>query len=465
MKKLVLLLIGLSLTLYLAGQSTKSPSASLGEIDDFILGKMELLHIPGLSACIIVGDSIVWHNNYGYMNLEDSIAVNDSTLFNVFSVGKTVTAATIMSLWDHQLLGLDQDINDFIPFHPDNPYVENDSISARMLMAHTASINDGNVIDYTSLGDPTEPLGSFLENFLTPDGVYYSDNNYFQETPGITFQYSNYGAALNGYLVEPLTGRKFNEYARDSIFNKLNMPSSAWFLSELNLDNHAIPYEYLNDGSYSSYKFYGHPAYPGLSLHSTALELGNFAMMLLNNGVFKGEVVLSSQAIDSMKTVQVSAPGYEESCLGLFKLNNFGGRTVWGHNGGGVLGSITHLYFCPEENSAIVITINLAQWVYYIVEYMFDYASLISGISEDREHIQTSINMYPNPTKGKLNFELSDNSIISGIEIYNIQGSLLKNQLTESSLHTINVSDLPSGIYILKIRLEEGFVIKKLVKQ
>ena len=49
------------------------------------------------------------------MNLEDSIPVNDSTLFNVISIGKSLTSACVMQLWDKQLLGLDQNINNFYP--------------------------------------------------------------------------------------------------------------------------------------------------------------------------------------------------------------------------------------------------------------------------------------------------------------------------------------------------------------
>ena len=103
---------------------------------------MGVFHVPGLSACIIIGDSVVWNNNYGFMNLEDSIPVNDSTLFNVISIGKSLTSACVMQLWDKQLLGLDQNINNFLPFQIDNPYNDPDSVSARLLMFHSAGIND-----------------------------------------------------------------------------------------------------------------------------------------------------------------------------------------------------------------------------------------------------------------------------------------------------------------------------------
>ncbi len=100
------------------------------------------------------------------MNLEDSIPVGDSTLFNVFSIGKSLTATCVMQLWEKQLLGLDQNVNDFLPFQINSPWNDPDSISARMLMSHTSGINDWNFDNFITLGDPTITLGYFLENYL-----------------------------------------------------------------------------------------------------------------------------------------------------------------------------------------------------------------------------------------------------------------------------------------------------------
>jgi CubicO group peptidase (beta-lactamase class C family) len=145
MKELTLtfFVFGFSLILSVTGQSISTQKKVLSGIDEFIIEQMEISHVPGLSACIIIEDSVVWNNNYGFMNLEDSIPVHDSTLFNVFSIGKSVTAACVMQFWDNLSLGLDQNINDILSFQIDNPYIDNDSISVRMLMSHSASIISG----------------------------------------------------------------------------------------------------------------------------------------------------------------------------------------------------------------------------------------------------------------------------------------------------------------------------------
>jgi len=64
-----------------------------------------------------------------------------------------------------------------------------------------------------------------------------------------------------------------------------------------------------------------------------------------------------------------------------------------------------------------------------------------------------------------VNIELSFKVNISFIEIINIHGSLIKSQSIANNQHTIDVSDLLVGIYILRIYAENGIAMKKLIKQ
>ncbi len=340
---------------------------------------MESYHVPGLSACIIKGDSVVWNNNYGFMNLEDSIPVSDSTLFNTWCVSKPIIAACVFQLIEDGLLDLDQNINDFMPFQIINPHNNADSISPRMLMAHSSSINGWQLINQMTIGDSPVSLSYFLENYLCVGGEYYSEANYYNTVPGSAFNYDSYATSVSAYLVEPLLGTSFSLYAHNSVLTPLDMNTSAWFLSEINLDNLAIGYKYLG-GNFLPQPHYGHPAYPTLTMRSTAHELSNFVIMMLNQGVYKGLNILSSESVDSMTTVQ--DPTWTNwlgtTGIGLFTRNDFGNRCVWGHDGGGVDGFYycSHLYFCKEEKSAIVIMSNSYISIHPIVIQMFDYAGL-----------------------------------------------------------------------------------------
>ncbi|MEO8719508.1 MAG: M43 family zinc metalloprotease [Ginsengibacter sp.] len=77
----------------------------------------------------------------------------------------------------------------------------------------------------------------------------------------------------------------------------------------------------------------------------------------------------------------------------------------------------------------------------------------------------TKINIYPNPFNQIFNIT-SDGDDISGkiIKIYSINGKLYLTQKILSPKTILNVSDLPSGIYILKINGIKGQNVYKIIK-
>lgn len=114
------------------------------QLDSIINARMAIYHIPGLSALITTKeDGIIWKQNYGYANIALNQPVEDSTLFLIASVSKTVVATAIMQFWEADSFDLDDNINDYLDnFQIINPYYPNDTITIRMLMTHTSSIRD-----------------------------------------------------------------------------------------------------------------------------------------------------------------------------------------------------------------------------------------------------------------------------------------------------------------------------------
>jgi hypothetical protein len=70
------------------------------------------------------------------------------------------------------------------------------------------------------------------------------------------------------------------------------------------------------------------------------------------------------------------------------------------------------------------------------------------------------VSLYPNPAKDMLNIETT--SSIKSVEIYNIQGQKVKS----SNQKQINISDLTSGVYMVRIQdLENSVSAKKFMKE
>lgn len=76
------------------------------------------------------------------------------------------------------------------------------------------------------------------------------------------------------------------------------------------------------------------------------------------------------------------------------------------------------------------------------------------------ENTQSSISIYPNPANTILNIDFPIDSLqdSTSIDIYDIQGKLIKSVLKNNNdtFTSVNISDLKSGFYILKIESEEG---------
>ena len=72
--------------------------------------------------------------------------------------------------------------------------------------------------------------------------------------------------------------------------------------------------------------------------------------------------------------------------------------------------------------------------------------------------------LYPNPVKNEL--YLKTIAIIERLEIYSITGELVKQESTLINASKINVENLVSGVYFLKLMTDEGVIsTHKIIKE
>ena len=89
-----------------------------------------------------------------------------------------------------------------------------------------------------------------------------------------------------------------------------------------------------------------------------------------------------------------------------------------------------------------------------------------NGVSvKDKQQTRDNIHVYPNPAHDHVNIEKSNRKKVLSIDILNSQGKLVESIKTNSPNPEINVKELAGGIYFLKIRSENGWKMKKFVKQ
>jgi hypothetical protein len=85
----------------------------------------------------------------------------------------------------------------------------------------------------------------------------------------------------------------------------------------------------------------------------------------------------------------------------------------------------------------------------------------LPGINE-KNNSKNDIEVYPNPATNNLTFKVGQPA---KIEIASIQGQLIRTLETTGNKMSIDVSSLPSGIYIVTVKTVKGIEVGKFVKE
>ncbi|MBN2595266.1 MAG: T9SS type A sorting domain-containing protein [Marinifilaceae bacterium] len=83
-------------------------------------------------------------------------------------------------------------------------------------------------------------------------------------------------------------------------------------------------------------------------------------------------------------------------------------------------------------------------------------------------NVITSIAIYPNPVEDIVNIQIPENLITNNnysIEIYNLTGKLLIKKKVENNTNSIDLSNSPSGTYIVKLITDQEIITKKIIKK
>lgn len=340
----------------------KSSSSILDPFEENLTGLMKEAHTPGLSAIIIINDSVVWKGGYGYANIHKKINATPDTIYLGASISKTITATAIMQLWEKELFDLDDDVSDYLPFELRNPKYPEKKITFRMLLSHHSSIAYG---DWKS-----QPLTYILfslfgnakdryEELLIPSGTFYNPRIWIDSEPGEELLYSNIGYFLLEYLVELLSDQSFDAYVKENIFDPLEMNDTSYQLSNYNKDQLSRPYLWAFN-TYIPIPHYEFGNHGVAGVRSSVNDLSNYLIAHMNGGVYKENRILNNKTIDLIRTIQFP----DENNDNLWYQYGLGWRIikrnesyVFWHPGNGA-GVATYINYDPINRVGLIFCIN-----------------------------------------------------------------------------------------------------------
>ena len=176
---------------------------------------------PGVAIVVVKDGEIVFSRGYGYADVARRIPVDPAaTVFELGSIGKTFVWTAVMQLVERGLLDLDANIETYLPEDFARQLNFAMPFTMRDLMNHSAGFAD-NLFDLIVNADRVRSPGSttLREGLLTaqPRQIF---------EPGTISAYSNFGAALAGYVVGHITGRGFAAFERENILVPLSMTNT-----------------------------------------------------------------------------------------------------------------------------------------------------------------------------------------------------------------------------------------------
>ncbi|MBQ7296594.1 MAG: serine hydrolase [Clostridia bacterium] len=325
------------------------------------------------ATAVFDDDEILYSKHFGYIDRENNIAANENTVYEWGSISKMFVWVSVMQLHEQGKLDLNADIQTYLPEDFLTKLKYDEPITMLNLMNHNAGwqetmsalevADEADIISLEEALRKTEPAQTFK--------------------PGDVTAYSNWGAALAGYIVERVSGMDYAEYLHKNILEPLGMKQTS--VSSNYRDNEWVREQrekakaYLimnypemgmvmdeNLGTAMSYIL----LYPSGSVTGTLADITKFTQAFVSDDcpLFEKQETLDLMLSASDFYGDSDIP---KNCHGLW-VTEYAVRTM-GHGGNTNAGS-ANLVFDKESKTGVVVLTNQqseAVFCYGIPELIF----------------------------------------------------------------------------------------------
>ncbi|MEM7125527.1 MAG: serine hydrolase domain-containing protein [Chloroflexota bacterium] len=260
---------------------------------------IESQDILGLSIAIVRGGEIVYANGFGMTSVEAETAlpVTQNTIFSLGITSRTLTTVMVLRLVEQGHLNLDRPIVEYLHgyvFHNNPEWGQR--ITLRHLLSETVGSGSGG-----KGWGPNDP--NALERWCWNEYAHYQ----FLAEPGKMPNHGNH-PAMAAYLAEVVTGKHFPLLMQELVFEPLQMTRSTYDRDVAMTYAVALDHEKDKNGNLRvKHRYLDNPVgNPDFFALSSAHDLANFTSMLLNQGQFNDEQILSPESVQMMSTSHAS---------------------------------------------------------------------------------------------------------------------------------------------------------------
>jgi CubicO group peptidase (beta-lactamase class C family) len=320
------------------------------ELDQALRKVLVETKTPGVGVSVVARDRVLWTAGIGKADVAKGIEVTPDTLFRIGSVSKSFVSLSILKLEEQGKLHLTDTARSLAPEIPfSNPWESTDPVRIVNLLEHTTGFDDLHFPEYAN-NDPT-PLT------LRAGLDFHPHSRISRWRPGTCFSYCNSGPPIAAYIVEKITGQRFENYVRENFFRPLHMDTADYFLTPAVAQK--LTTLYHPDGK-TPYGYWHILVRPSGAINASARDMANYVQFFLNRGSFAGTQLVAPASIERMErpATTLAARAGMRSGYGLSNYVTIADGFVFhGHNGG-VEGGLTELAYLPEQGLGYVFFIN-----------------------------------------------------------------------------------------------------------
>ena len=318
--------------------------------------------MAGAVVVVVKDGTVLLKKGYGFADVSKKVPMDpEQTMVRIGSTSKLFTWTAVMQLVERGKLDLDRNINDYLDFKIPEDFGK--PVTLRDLMNHRGGFEEGlkDILWTNPHGVPSTE--AYLKDHKRP----------MIFPPGQVPAYSNYGAALAGYIVERVSKEPYERYIERHILEPLGMAHTSF--------DQPLPERFASSVS-KGYRTASAPpgpyelivTRPAGSGTTTLADMSRFMLAHLQDGrVGDAEILKPDTAKLMHSPSEEAAPGFATMAHGFFReVHN--GRTLIGH-GGDTIYFHNEFELLPAEGVGIDFTFNSrgrGDAVYLAREALFD---------------------------------------------------------------------------------------------
>jgi len=372
------------LLLFVLGTSCSAQDIE-SKVDEYINAYLKIGKFSG-SILIARKGIILLSKGYGMANYENDVPNISQTKFRLGSVTKQFTATSIMQLQEKGLLNVNDPISKYLPDYPNG-----EKITIHHLLTHTSGIPN-----FTSFPE-------YQRSIMLPSSVEKTIQLFkykpLEFTPGEKFSYSNSGYILLGYIIEKVSGKSYEDYLKENIFQPLNMVNTGYDHHRPLIKHRASGYVLgANELVNADYIDMSTP-YAAGGLYSTVEDL-----YLWDRALYT-EKLVSKSSLNKMFTPFKGDYGY-----GWFIIKQFNRKLIT--HGGMVNGFYGYISRYIDDEVCIIVLSNIENAP--VDKISIDLAAIVFGEKYEIPKVRTSIKIDPKIYDAYVGqYELASNFIIT----------------------------------------------------